>query len=577
MTSPTDRIDHSLKRCEDEHITHCGHIQPHGVLFVLSGALDAVNAVSSNLEQWTRVSRDDVFTHGLNAIFTDASCERLCQALAAEHLDSLVPLTLAWRADPSPRPCQAWLTSQDPFWYLDVVAPGTDTPDTAALFQRAVALLTQATSVGHACTLATTLIQQLTGMERVIVYAFDADWSGQVIAEALVGRLPAFLHLHFPASDIPPQARALYTQVHYRDVPDVHYQPVPIITHPSTTLSADTIDLGPSRLRSVSPFHLAYLERLGVRASFSHSIVIDGQLWGMIIGHHRVPHRIDMDKARVIDLIVHILKWQLVTLTEQRAQRSLETIAALRAHTGALVDPTTTLDDIFDALMPALVDLVGAQGWALWTPARVIAKGEHPPPSDIDAIAHWLADNGPPAELTPAPFVSHRLIAEFAPARAFTRHASGLLALPFGAAKRGMLMWFRGEDPRPITWAGRPQTPASQTPSGSSLLPRDSFEPVTEPVEGRAQPWPAHAPAVAQQVRQLLIDVVVEMILVRHESGTMLASLGRQLAQSASRLRSTTRTLRDHCRDDATARTPLDQLDVIAEALTALQDLLGKN
>src|SRR5690606_29658691 len=127
-------------------------------------------------------------------------------------------------------------------------------------------------------------VRSITGFDRVMVYRFDDDASGHVFAEDCGPDTTGFLHHHFPASDIPRQARALYVRNRARAIPDAQYVPAPL--QPDVFSSLDLSDVG---LRSVSRVHLEYLHNMGVRASASFSIVRDDTLWGLIACHNATP------------------------------------------------------------------------------------------------------------------------------------------------------------------------------------------------------------------------------------------------------------------------------------------------
>jgi two-component system, chemotaxis family, sensor kinase Cph1 len=50
-------------------------------------------------------------------------------------------------------------------------------------------------------------VRALTGFDRVMVYRFDPEWNGELVAEDRRADLEPFLGLRYPASDIPAQAR----------------------------------------------------------------------------------------------------------------------------------------------------------------------------------------------------------------------------------------------------------------------------------------------------------------------------------------------------------------------------------
>ena len=123
----------------------------------------------------------------------------------------------------------------------------------------------------------------------MLVYRFDTDWNGEAVAEDKAADWSrSLLGLRFPASDIPAQARALYTKAKSRFVIDRDSVPVGLSAAPGA--GNGPIDLTFAQHRTLSPIHLEYQRNLGVNGSMSISILVEGRLWGLMIGHHRRPH-----------------------------------------------------------------------------------------------------------------------------------------------------------------------------------------------------------------------------------------------------------------------------------------------
>ena len=152
-------------------------------------------------------------------------------------------------------------------------------------------------------------IRAVTGYDRVMIYKFLEDDTGQVVAEALRGGLPPYLHLHYPASDIPAQARALFKRQWLRMIPDVGYMPVPIM--PPLTVKGLPLDLSLSTLRSASPVHLQYLKNMGSGATLTVSILAGERLWGLIACHHETPRRISSVTASAVELFAQVFSTQI--------------------------------------------------------------------------------------------------------------------------------------------------------------------------------------------------------------------------------------------------------------------------
>ena len=126
-------------------------------------------------------------------------------------------------------------------------------------------------------------LRAVTGYDRVMIYRFRHDQSGVVVAEAVRAGLPPYLGLHYPASDIPAQARALLKRQALRQIPDV--DDAPAADSPGRRVRR-TLDLSLSMLRSVSPIHLQYLRNMGSAATLTVSIMRGDELWGLIACHH---------------------------------------------------------------------------------------------------------------------------------------------------------------------------------------------------------------------------------------------------------------------------------------------------
>ena len=105
--------------------------------------------------------------------------------------------------------------------------------------------------------------RNMNGYDRVMVYKFDPDGHGEIIAEARNPKLDSLLGHRYPASDIPQRARELYVRNRARVLADVDYMPVPIVPRRFPGTQED-LDMSLCYLRSMSPLHLQYLKNMGV-------------------------------------------------------------------------------------------------------------------------------------------------------------------------------------------------------------------------------------------------------------------------------------------------------------------------
>jgi light-regulated signal transduction histidine kinase (bacteriophytochrome) len=345
--------------------------------------------------------------------------------------------------------------------------------DMAAQFERA-------TDVETLCARAAAAFRQLTGFDRVMIYRFVDDDAGRVVAEDRAAHLGTFLHHHFPASDIPPQARALYVRNRTRAIPDAAYVPQPV-RPPDAGLEA--VDLSDVGVRSVSPIHVQYLKNMGVGASASISIVRDGLLWGLVACHHDTPKLLHADTRLAAATLAGGLARQLRAKEEAETYRERLRLRASEDN----VLPQLALDGASPAVLKGcaheLARMMAADGLAFLGRGSYFAYGHCPPEALVREAAAWVA----PELSGGQPYATDRLPQDFAPAALHARQASGLMATGL-AEEGGTLMWFRAELVQEIEWAGNPHKAVPLTP-GATLTPRSSFESWTQTVGGRSRAW----------------------------------------------------------------------------------------
>lgn len=339
-------------------------------------------------------------------------------------------------------------------------------------------------SILEMCQRACLQIRRLTGLDGVMVYKFHEDGHGEVIAEAKDEGWPEYLGLHYPASDIPEQARAIFLDNWVRMIPDRDYTPVPLI---SRDPSADPLDLGRSLLRSVSPIHIEYLRNMGVRASLTLSLIREGQLWGLIAGHHyRGPKHLSFEKRAAAEMLARLVSSQ---LAHREELQFAEYRRGAKALTQKLVEQMKASPDLADGLTAEgcnVQQLLQCGGAAVaMAEGDWKTVGETPSRAHLSGLAEWLGAT----HAEQAVFYSDELSTLYPPAADFKECASGLLALRIPKGAANYLFWFRPEVVRTVSWAGNPQKPVVSDSDVPRLRPRISFEEWQEAVRMRSLPW----------------------------------------------------------------------------------------
>ena len=389
----------------------------------------------------------------------------------------------------------------------------------------AIHRLQAASDLTAASDIAAREVHRITGFDRVKVYRFSSDWSGQVIAEHRVGSIPSLLDFHFPSSDIPAQSRALYTVNTVRIIPDIGYAPCPLVPD-YNPVTGGPIDLSFSTLRSVSPTHIEYMGNMAVYGAMSISIVRDGKLWGMISCHNTLPRFVPFETRQACELIAQVLTWQISVLEEAEVVRHSVRVRALQNRLLHELADEQGLHAGLSRVGEELLSLISASGFALCGFDGIASFGQTPSQAQILALARWLGRKEPRGV-----FETDRLAMHYEDANGYADVASGVLAVPLGRASTTLMLWFRPEVAQTVTWGGDPHKPVRIGPHGKRLQTRASFDAWREEVRGRSLPWRSHEVAAAVEIRDLVVDV----ILGRAE---MLESANRELSRINDELES---------------------------------------
>lgn len=491
-----------LATCDREPIHVPGAIQPHGVLVAIDDDARVV-MVSRNVGRELGVEPDDA----LGLPLPDVLGEVLARRIAELELQAIEPLVALFHDLPphagyAGRTCDVRVHRSGERTVIEVepVAIEALSPMRYSSARGAMARLGATTTVEELVEQLAREVREVLGFDRVMVYRFDEEWNGEVVAEERRPDLESFLGLHYPASDIPAQARRLYTENWIRLIADIGYEPVPL--HPTFDPVDDRpLDLSHSTLRSVSPLHLEYLSNMGVTASLSISLVYDDKLWGLVACHHYSgPHRPSQDARGAAEFLGQVAS-QLVADRERADARerrlgAQSVLARMTARIAARSDsPLVSLMDD-----PELLTFVGASGAALSYDGELIVRGEVPDSSLLQRIASALED---PEEYATFTDRGGDLIPELRDVHC----AAGVLRV--GSASDRWLLWFRPEQELVVNWGGDPHGKERAEADGVRLSPRKSFEKWREVVRGRSLPWAPWKVEAADALGKYLISLLL--------------------------------------------------------------------
>ena len=474
--------------CAEEPIHIPGSIQPHGLLLVVDEAEMRILQVSENSLPLTGFTTEQLLNQNLDTLIGESQLEELLLALRleAEEPRRLNPfkLKIAQIQD-----CQfdAVIHRVDRQLVIELEPAQSELPINALEFFRTGY---QAISAALACetidslleTMAT-LTRTLTGFGRVMIYRFAPDWSGSVLAESRSADMESYLGMHFPASDIPAQARTLYEKNRLRLLVDIDASPAKIIRSKALQASPP-LDLTSSVLRSLSPVHAEYLRNMQVVASMSISLIDEsGALRGLIACHHPGPRYVSYQQRAACDFLAQLGSLKLAALESENVNTQQ---IVLQEKIDKLLIGLGDTNDLASALIEAksgLLDVCEASGAAIISGDTRLSLGLCPDKTELANLRQLLKD------CTVDVIFSTDCLSDFAPqAKAYTTTASGLLAIKIAADGERWLLWFRPELLKEIKWAGSPEKSAILT-RDNKIHPRTSFAVWREQISGRSRPW----------------------------------------------------------------------------------------
>lgn len=492
-----------ISNCDREPIHVPGNIQPFGFLVAVTADW-LVSRVSANCADFIGFAPEQMLGKPISDLFSPDAIHSLRNRItllrgpdAVERMFSLVLID-------GIKPFDVAVHFSGSLVVIEAEPAVADEMEATSMVRSMVSRLAQTDSMAAFLRDGARQVRALTGFDRVMVYRFAEGGDGEVVAEALRSGIDSFFGLHYPASDIPTQARALYVRNIFRVIADVNAVPVPVI--PTLDPSGAALDMSLSLLRAVSPIHIEYLGNMGVGASLSISIIVDGRLWGLFACHHYGPRLPTFAQRSAAELFGQIFSMMLESREraetadyEGKARQAADRLMSAVAQDHDLLSNARWLGDV-------IFDTVPADGVGVYINGEMTLAGLTPDRSAVVAIVSML--NRAAASQV---FATDSLSGLLPEAAAYADRAAGLLAIPLSRRPRDYVLLFRAEQMRSVRWAGNQEKHIEYGPNGPRLSPRKSFEEWSQLVKGTSLPFTPAELRVAEALRTALLEVVLRL------------------------------------------------------------------
>ncbi|GGA07900.1 hypothetical protein CYANOKiyG1_20350 [Okeania sp. KiyG1] len=416
----------NLTNCDREQIHIPGSIQPHGVLLVLQEPELDIIQVSSNTEKWLNILPENLLKQNIKYLLENRQIDCIRNSLTGDF-EYLNPLKLSIKCGNETKIFNSIVHRNNGVVIVELEPCKIESEQDFFQFYKltchTITRIQKSANLQELCSIVVREIRRLTGLDRVMIYKFHADNSGEVIAEDKQEELEPYLGLHYPATDIPQPARHLYNVNYLRIIPDINYQSVELLPK-NNPLTNQPLDLSFSVLRSVSPIHIEYLQNMGVKASMSISLLKEGKLWGLIACHHYSTKYIPYNLRTVCDFFGQVMSVHITTKEQHDNLDYKIHLKSIQSQVISAISESENLLMAFKNIGEKLLTIVGATGAIVYVEGKVQKIGETLKDEEIEPLLNWVK-----LQIKTDVYYTDSLPKIYPPANEFKEIASGLLVL----------------------------------------------------------------------------------------------------------------------------------------------------
>jgi len=474
-----EQLDLLLQECDKEQLHLCGHVQPFGALIGIRKEDNVIVYASENTPSFLHVSPQALLGNPLKN-FSETLLGFTEIFLAKDSKEKHAYFTLNLNENILD------IKIFDAKEHVLIECEHTESSNNRSneTLQCGIDLLKPPFHYKELPTYYNLLVKgifDISRFDRVMLYKFHEDWSGEVISEAKKEGFGSYLGLRFPASDIPSIAREMYLKNPFRHIADTHATNVPILS-----LDESTPDLTYSDTRSVSPVHIEYMKNMGMQGSFSTPVVIFGELWGLVACHNASPRYLSVEARRMCRTLAHSFA---IGISSFSTNEKLQKLDSTDRYLNALMEKVVESDDLLDGLESAessLMQVLPCDGMSIVIEDKVLSIGDVLSDEALEPLDNWFA-NTRTESLFSTDAVVHSSVGKIINPGSI----AGILATKTNTqkGKKVRCYWFRNELKQEIAWAGNPDKPIIENAGALKLSPRRSFERWIEVKSGYAKTW----------------------------------------------------------------------------------------
>ncbi|RFM29965.1 GAF domain-containing protein [Deminuibacter soli] len=494
--------------CGSLPIHNINLVQPYGVLLVLDGASLQIVQASENAHLVFNLPVTELAGTPLQAHVGEAAVN-----LLTAHFDKATSNKIPFTLTVQDKQYLALAHAKTGYILVEIELNAYETASLqpfVSVFQElkySMLAIEEAPTTAAMCTVAARELKKISGFDKVMIYHFDENWNGTVVAEEMEPAMESYMGFTFPASDIPRQARDLYQRNAYRLIPSREYTPVKLypVINPVTHAF---VDLSDCNMRAVAAVHIEYLKNMGVMASMSTRIMYGDKLWGLIACHHREAKYLSFEMCAVFELLSGIMSAKVTALNNK--EQSLFNALLNESHARFIeqVYNSQGVTAAFAAGGAHLLSLFNATGAALIQQGKVQLYGQTPGAEELEELVFWLN-----ARKLKNTWSETHLSSVFDTAHKYTGHASGLLAIPLNSNGDDYLLLFRPEVVRTVNWGGNPDEAIQFEGNTGKYHPRHSFKLWQQTFRAISLPWHDEELRMAEYLRSFIYEFNTRQVL----------------------------------------------------------------